>query len=113
MIQKIRDFILTATLWLFTTSPALAAGNAISEKTATDVQTKLVKVVNDVLMPLGALLIFVTVVISAIKIITSSNKPDERAKAMGSLPYIVGGGLLLGGAMLVAGLIIGQWKSLT
>lgn len=88
-------------------SAALAQTSGISQKTAEEVSTKVVELVKGVTIPLGSALIFIAIVVSAFKIIASASKPEERAKALGSMPYILGGGLLLGGAFVVAGWIIG------
>lgn len=115
MLKKLKEKFLAVTLacgaWLTVmTTIAMAEngnGGAVKAATAEDVSERIVTVLNDVLMPIGGLVIFVTVVIAAFKIITTANKPGDRAEAMASLPYIVGGGLLLGGAMMASGLIYG------
>lgn len=86
---------------------ALAETAGISQKTADEVATKVVDLVKDITMPLGSAIIFVAIVIVAFKIIATANKPEERAKAMGSIPYILGGGLMLGLALMLAGFVIG------
>ncbi|NHM26938.1 hypothetical protein G7K71_08070 [Desulfofundulus sp. TPOSR] len=91
--------------WLAATE-AWAAGG-IAERTAEDVATKLVNIFKEILMPIGAFVIFIAVAWTAFLIITTANRPEKRAEAMGSLPYILGGGVLLGGSMLVAGFIVG------
>ena len=88
------------------TQIAWAAGG-ITEKTAEDVASKLVKLLNDIIQPLGAFVIFTAVAWTAFQIVTTANRPEERARVMGGIPYILGGGVLLGGAMLVAGFVVG------
>lgn len=112
MISKIRKyantFILTSGLWLFNAKYALA--QEISEQTAESVSQKVVSLVSELLLPFGGAVIFIAVVIAALKIILTANKPNDRAEAISSLPYILGGGVLLGGAMIVAGFIVGLWS---
>lgn len=88
---------------------AYAQGTAgISEKTAQEVGQRVVDIVRDVTFPLGSAVIFISVVVTAFKLIATAGKPEERGKVVGSIPYIIGGGLLLGGAILVAGWIVGM-----
>lgn len=114
MRSKIGTTFLACAAWLavsasympvFATNPPPSGG--VTEATAAEVANKVVDVLNDVLMPIGGVVIFVTIVICAFKIITTANKPNERAEAMTSLPYIAFGGVLLGGALMAAGLIYG------
>ncbi|MDH7578258.1 MAG: hypothetical protein QHH75_10680 [Bacillota bacterium] len=104
--RKVRDFILTLAAWGTVVAPAWAVGG-IEEKTAEDVASKVVGVIKDILMPIGAMVIFAAVAWTAFKIITTANKPNERAEAMAAIPYILGGGLVLGGVMLISGFIVG------
>lgn len=85
--------------------PALA--EQITSQDASSVTDKIVTVLDKIFMPLGALVIFVAIGFTAFKMITTANKPSERADAMGSLPYIFFGGIILGGIFLFAGLIFG------
>jgi len=72
------------------------------------VGSKVVDVVKEITIPLGSAVIFISVVISAFKLIATAGKPEERGKVISSLPYIIGGGIALGGAILIAGWIIGM-----
>lgn len=106
-IKKLAGAVSCLGYWL-TAKAASAAGTAgIAGQTADQVGVKIVEIAKETIMPFGAAIIFVSIAISAFKIITTANNPRERAEAMGSLPYILCGGLLLGGAMLVAGFIVG------
>lgn len=85
-------------------SPVLAG---VTQQYPEEVSNKVVDTFKEYLMPIGGVVIFITVVISAFKIMSTANKPQERAEAMTSLPYIALGGGLLGGALLITGLIYG------
>lgn len=67
---------------------------------------KVREAVGDILMPIGALVIFVILAWTAFKLVTTAHNPEERARVMSSFPYIIGGGMLLGGTLLVTGLIL-------
>lgn len=109
LAKRVRGALLALAAWAAVASPAWAAGG-IQERTAEDVASKVVGVLKDILMPIGAMVIFAAVAWTAFKIITTANKPAERAEAMGAIPYILGGGLVLGGTMLIAGFIVGLMK---
>ncbi len=112
MVKKIKSKMIAfySMFIVFTaTTPALAG---IADVDATTMSDKIVGVANDVVRPIGALLIFLALAITAFKLITTANKPQERAEAMGSIPYILIGGLLLGGLMMFAGFILGLMNQL-
>lgn len=112
MLKKVRRKIGGITMacgaWMAvaaTRMPVFAAG--VVETRPEEVANKVVDTLNSVLMPIGGVVIFVTIVIASFKIITTANKPQERAEAMTSLPYIVFGGIMLGAALMASGLVYG------
>lgn len=52
------------------------------------------------------MLIFASVVIAALRMITNANNPQKRADSIGSLAWICGGGVVLGASLIIAGIII-------
>lgn len=52
------------------------------------------------------MLIFASVVITALRMITNANNPQKRADSIGSLVWICGGGVILGASLIIAGIII-------
>ncbi|MGB9792596.1 MAG: hypothetical protein ACPLTR_08485 [Thermacetogeniaceae bacterium] len=109
--RSVYEFLLTLFCWGLAVAPAWADGTAgIAEKSAEDVASTLVNVLKEVIMPLGSFIIFASIAWTAFKIITTANKPSERAEAMASIPYILGGGLVLGGVMLISGFIVGLMR---
>ncbi|MGB9845903.1 MAG: hypothetical protein ACPLRH_00165 [Desulfotomaculales bacterium] len=86
--------------------PAWADVGGIAEKTAEETATKIVQLLNDVVRPLGALVIFVAVIWTAYRLIATAHNPEERAKALGAIPYIAGGAILIGGVMMFAGFLV-------
>lgn len=111
-MTKLKNYInlLGGTLLVWLTSAQAALAQNISDKTAEEVSGKVIELVSGLLKPFGGAVIFIAVVVAAFKIITSANKPEERARAISALPYIIGGGVLLGGAMVAAGFIMGLWN---
>lgn len=55
---------------------------------------------------LVGVLIFASIVVAAIKMITNANNPQKRAESIGSLAWICGGGVILGASIIIAGIII-------
>lgn len=109
-MKKVKAFISSfwASLIVFLSSaaPALAVGG-IAEQDAETTASKIVALLNEVVRPMGALVIFVAVAWTAFKLIITANKPHDRAEALAAVPYILGGGIALGAVMLIAGFIVG------
>ena len=104
--RRAKGILLSLFVWGIAAAPAWAVGG-VAERSAEQVSTKLVEVLKGIIQPLGALVIFAVVAFTAFKLVTTAHKPDERAQAMGSLPYILGGGVALGAVMLLSGFIVG------
>jgi len=109
LMEKANMGILSAMAWVLAHAPAAMAG--VTEQTAEQVSNKISDVVQSIVYPLGGLIVFIAVVITAVKLITTAGKPKERAEAMESIPYIIAGGILLGGGMLLAGLVLKLMKA--
>lgn len=62
-------------------------------------------IIKDISFPIGAALIFASVVIISIKIIVSHSNPNKRGEAMGGLAWVAIGAILLGSSLIVAGII--------
>ncbi|WP_003545331.1 hypothetical protein [Desulfotomaculum nigrificans] len=111
MIKKLS--CLTAMILAGITNNAWADSTAgITTQTADQVSSKVVTWAHSIIQPIGAVIIFISIAFAAIKIIITANKPEERAKAMSSLPYILFGGVGLGAIMLIAGFVIGSGQEL-
>ena len=57
-------------------------------------------------MPIGSVLVFVSIVIIALKMIVNSGNPNKRTESIGSLAWVVGGFMLLGLSLIVSGIIL-------
>ena len=92
-----------------TTNKVFAAGNSnstVSSQNVESVTKKIVDAVKDLAMPIGAALIFIGVVLTAIRIAVHHNNPKERTENISSLGWLVVAALILGASLLIAGLII-------
>ena len=57
-------------------------------------------------MPIGGILVFVSIVIIALKMIVNSNNANKRSEEIGALAWVCAGTMLLGLSLIVAGIII-------
>ena len=57
-------------------------------------------------MPIGGILVFVSIVIIALKMIVNSNNANKRSESIGALAWVCTGTMLLGLSLIVAGIII-------
>lgn len=72
-------------------------------KTATD---NLKDAVIKLAIPIGSILVFVSIVIIALKMIANSGNPSKRTESIGSLAWVAGGFLLLGLAVIISGILL-------
>lgn len=57
-------------------------------------------------MPIGSVLMFVSIVIIAIKIIINANNPNKRSEGIGGLAWVVAGFMILSLALIISGIIL-------
>ena len=57
-------------------------------------------------MQVGSILMFVSIVIIALKMIANSGNPNKRTESIGSLAWVAGGFMLLGLALIVSGIVL-------
>jgi len=57
-------------------------------------------------MPIGSVLMFVSIVIIAIKLIVNANNPNKRAEGIGGLAWVAVGFMLLSLALIVSGIVL-------
>ncbi|NPV74299.1 MAG: hypothetical protein HPY89_11115 [Pelotomaculum sp.] len=73
---------------------------------------KIIKLVQDVGMPVGGALLFLAICVGGIELMLSRGKPEKRAETMSGLLYIAIGGIILGGALFFAGVFLGIGKNI-
>lgn len=57
-------------------------------------------------MPIGSVLMFVSIVIIAIKIIINANNPNKRSEGIGGLAWVAAGFMILSLALIISGIIL-------
>ena len=104
--NKIKWAIYSTPLFINLFNAKVYAESSISTtevKTATDnIKNAVVKLA----IPIGSVLMFVSIVIIALKMIANSGNPSKRTEIIGSLAWVAGGFLLLGLALVVSGIVL-------
>lgn len=104
IIRKLSTIATTLTLFAMKSNICFATAIGTAEvETATE---NIKRVITSIAMPLGGVLIFASIVVAALKMITNANNPQKRAESIGSLAWICGGGVILGASLIIAGIII-------
>ena len=104
MITRLFTIGMMLTLFVVQSNVCLATTIWTAEVEAATENIK--RVIISIAMPLGGVLIFASIVIAALKMITNANNPQKRAESIGSLAWICGGGVVLGASLIIAGIII-------
>lgn len=105
IINKRKIKILELLAILFLNNKIVNASSVGTEQVATATEN-LQRVITSLAIPLGSVIIFASIVITALKMIFNANNPQKRGETIGSLAWIVGGGVLLGLSLVVAGIIL-------
>ncbi|KNZ68675.1 hypothetical protein Tfer_2767 [Thermincola ferriacetica] len=90
----------------------VAFAEQLPNPSAKDLGDKIIKLVQDVGEPLGSAVVFATLLFAFFRLAVTSGNPTERAKTVQSLLYIVVAGVGLGGALFLAGFIMGLGNNL-
>ena len=83
-----------------------ATGATLGTQEVTTATQNLQRVITSLAIPLGSVIIFASIVITALKMIFNSNNPNKRSESIGSLAWITAGGVLLGLSLVLAGIIL-------
>jgi len=67
----------------------------------------IVELVQKIGMPIGGAVLFLSICFVAIKIMTSAFNPDKKISAWEGLYQVAIGGIILGGALFLAGFFLG------
>lgn len=57
-------------------------------------------------MPIGEILVFVSIVIIALKMIVNSSNANKRSESIGALAWVCAGTMFLGLSLVVSGIIL-------
>ena len=104
-LKKMKYTILGTPLLVTLMNARVYAESSISTaevKTATD---NIKSAITKLSMPIGSMLMFISIVIIALKMIANSGNPNKRTESIGSLAWVAGGFMLLGLALIVSGIV--------
>lgn len=105
--KKLKGIVTTFSLYTMTVYNTVFATDAtLGTQEVTEATQNLQRVITSLAIPLGSVIIFASIVITAIKMIINSNNPGKRSETIGSLAWITGGGVLLGLSLVIAGIIL-------
>ncbi len=104
--------VILLVMFLATLSAPVAFAAGPPALSADDLGNKVTNLVQTVAKPLGGAVIFATLVFAFFRLAVTANNPQERAKTVQSLGYIVVAGVGIGAAIFIAGFIMGLGNSL-
>ncbi len=104
--RNLKSAILVLPMLFFLSSNIYATNGMLGSSEVTTATQNLQRVITSLAIPLGSVIIFASIVITAFRMICNSNNPSKRTESIGSLAWITGGGVLLGLSLVVAGIIL-------
>ena len=107
LYNKIKNkiWMLPATLMLMPVK-VFATNGSISTAEVTQATENVKNAIIKLAMPIGGILVFVSIVIIALKMIVNSNNANKRSESIGSLAWVCAGTMLLGLSLIVSGIIL-------
>lgn len=105
-IKKVRVTIASTPLFLLLMKARVYAESSISTAEVNTATENIKQAVIKLAMPIGSVLMFVSIVIIALKMIANSGNPNKRTESIGSLAWVAGGFMLLGLALIVSGILL-------
>lgn len=103
--MKNKIWILPTTLMLLPVK-VFAAQGSISTAEVNQATENIKNAVIKLAMPIGGILVFVSIVIIALKMIVNSNNANKRSESIGALAWVCAGTMLLGLSLIVSGIIL-------
>ena len=103
--MKNKIWILPTTLMLLP-AKVFAAQGSISTAEVNQATENIKNAVIKLAMPIGGILVFVSIVIIALKMIVNSNNANKRSESIGALAWVCAGTMLLGLSLIVSGIIL-------
>ncbi len=103
--MKNKIWILPTTLMLLP-AKAFATQGSISTAEVNQATENIKNAVIKLAMPIGGILVFVSIVIIALKMIVNSNNANKRSESIGALAWVCAGTMLLGLSLIVSGIIL-------
>lgn len=102
---KSKVWVIPTTLMLLQTR-VFATSGSISTAEVNQATENIKNAVIKLAMPIGGILVFVSIVIIALKMIVNSNNANKRSESIGALAWVCAGTMLLGLSLIISGIIL-------
>jgi hypothetical protein len=112
MFNKLKLLKISVMSFVYTLGVPAALAAPVESQDPSAFGEKLVEVFKAIGMPVGGAILFISVCIVAVNMMIHGVNPDKRANAMSGLLWVAGGGIILGAAMFIAGVILGTGEQL-
>ena len=99
-------FLEFAKILMLMPAKVFAAGGSISTAEVNQATENVKNAIIKLAMPIGGILVFVSIVIIALKMIVNSNNANKRSESIGSLAWVCAGTMLLGLSLIISGIIL-------
>lgn len=104
---KIKSKIWTIpTILMLMPAKVFAATGSISTAEVNQATENVKNAIIKLAMPIGGILVFVSIVIIALKMIVNSNNANKRSESIGSLAWVCAGTMLLGLSLIISGIVL-------
>ncbi len=104
---KIKNKIWTIpTILMLMPAKVFATGGSISTAEVNQATENVKNAIIKLAMPIGGILVFVSIVIISLKMIVNSNNANKRSESIGSLAWVCAGTMLLGLSLIISGIIL-------
>ena len=97
---------MATTLWVMLLNARTYAATTIGTQEVETATQNIKDAVIKLAMPVGSVLMFVSIVIIAIKLIVNANNPNKRSEGIGGLAWVAAGFMLLSLALIVSGIVL-------
>lgn len=105
-IRKIKKALIATPMILYLMKANVFASSTIGTQEVEAATQNIKNAVIKLAMPIGSVLMFVSIVIIAIKLIVNANNPNKRTEGIGGLAWVAAGFMLLSLALIVSGIIL-------
>lgn len=105
-LKRLKLVPLVTTGTLFLSNLKTYASSTIGTQEVETATQNIKNAVIELAMPVGSVLMFVSIVIIAIKLIVNANNPNKRSEGIGGLAWVAAGFMLLSLALIVSGIIL-------
>ena len=106
--QKIKNklWLLSSTLLLLPSKVFATNAGSIGTAEVNQATENIKNAVVKLAMPIGGILVFVSIVIIALKMIVNSNNANKRSESIGALAWVCAGTMLLGLSLIISGIVL-------